>query len=321
MRSLVAVCLFMLVSPVAQALEHHLLIVSGIGGTEAYRQQFSSQVAQLTQAALDAGIHQDNIVILAADSATAGHRPADKQTILQAIGEIDARAGATDRVFVVLIGHGNPRGDSAVFNLPGPDISADELGAALDRFGERQLVVINTASASGPFIRRLAASNRVVMTATASAQEFHAPLFGRFLINAFVTAGADRDKDDRISMLEAFDFARREVRRSYDSDKRLLIEHALLDDNGDGEGSLEPGEYEADGTLANRIYLQQPHSAATGASQDLLAMQQRKQVLEQSIRDLRRQRDTLDRRNYYDQLESLLVDLALLTRQIRAGDG
>lgn len=321
MRSLIAICLCMLVAPMAKALEHHLLIVSGIGGTAAYRQQFSSQVEQLAQAALGAGIQPDNIVILAAESATTGHRPADKQSMLRAIGEIDARAGARDRVFVVLIGHGNPRGDSAVFNLPGPDISADELGAALDRLGERQLVVINTASASGPFIRPLAASNRVVMTATASGQEFHAPLFGRFLVEAFVTAGADRDKDDRISMLEAFDFARREVRRSYDSDKRLLIEHALLDDNGDGEGSLEPGEYEADGGLANRIYLQQPPTAASGASSQLVAMLQRKQALEQSIRDLRSRRDSLERRDYYDQLEDLLVDLALLTRQIRAGDG
>jgi len=321
MRSAIAICLLMLVSPIAQALQHHLLIVSGIGGTEAYQQQFSSQVEALKQAALDAGFQRDNIVILAANSTNAEHRSADKQTVLQAIGEIDARADPSDRVFVVLIGHGNPRGESAVFNLPGPDISADELGTALDRLGERQLVVINTASASGPFIKRLAASNRVIMTATASGQEFHAPLFGGFLVKAFATSSADRDKDDRISMLEAFDYARREVRRSYDSDKRLLIEHALLDDNGDGEGSLDPGEYEDDGRLANQVYLQQPPTAASGASPQLVAMLQRKRTLEQSIRELKRQRDNLDRGYYYDRLEGLLIDLALLTRQIRTGDG
>ena len=87
-----------------------------------------------------------------------------------------------------------------------------------------------------------------------------------------------------------------------------------------GEGSLEPGEYESDGALANRVYLQQPRSAATGASSELVAMLQRKQGLEQSIRDLKRQRDNLEQRGYYEQLENLLIDLALLTRRIRAGD-
>ena len=320
MKTVIAACLLLLASHNALALQHHLLIVSGIGGTEAYRQQFTSQAETLMQAALDAGIARDNVLMLVAESDGANYRPADKQSLLQAIREIDTRAGIEDRVFVILIGHGNARGDSALFNLPGPDLSADELGAALDLLGERQLVVVNTASASGPFIKRLAAGNRIVITATASGQEFHAPLFAGFFVSAFATAGADRDKDERISMLEAFDFARREVQRSYDSDKRLLTEHALLDDNGDGEGSLEPGEYEADGMLANRVYLQQPRSAATGASSELVAMLQRKLELEQSIRDLKRQRGNMERVSYYDRLESLLIDLALLSRQIRAGD-
>lgn len=320
MKRLILVCLAILVALPAGAQQHHLLVVSGIGGIDDYRQQFARQSRQLQQAALDAGILRDNIVILAAQADDPDYRPADKQTLLRAIREIGARAAPEDRVFVILIGHGNARGASAVFNLPGPDISADELGAALDELGERQLVIVNTASASGPFVRRLSGSNRVVMTATASAQEFQAPLFGGFFVSAFVSGGADRDKDERISMLEAFEFARSEVRRSYDRSKRLLTEHALLDDNGDGEGSLEPGEYQADGALANRVYLQQPPSAASGAPPHLVAMLERKQALEQSIYELKRQRESLARPDYYDRLENLLVELALLTRQIRAED-
>jgi len=321
MKALVLASLAILAVTRAEALQHHLLVVSGIGGTDEYHQLFASQSKQLMQAALDAGVERHNIVMLAAQGDDPDFRPADKQTLLRAIREIGARADAVDRVFVVMIGHGNARGDSAVFNLPGPDISADELAAALDQLGDRQLVIVNTASASGPFVRRLSANNRVVMTATASGQEFQAPLFGGFFVSAFVGDGADRDKDDRVSMLEAFDFARREVRRSYDSEKRLLTEHALLDDNGDGEGSLDPGEYQSDGALATRIYLQQPRSAASGASDELVAMLQHKQTLEQSIRALKQQRDGLQRHHYYDRLEDLLVELALLTRQIRAEGG
>ena len=41
---------------------------------------------------------------------------------------------------------------------------------------------------------------------------------------------ADGDKDGRVSVFEAFDFAKKEVARSYEADKKLLTEHAVLSD-------------------------------------------------------------------------------------------
>jgi hypothetical protein len=221
-------------------------------------------------------------------------------------------------VFVVLIGHGNPREGDAAFNLPGPDITATELAAALDALSGRQLVIVNTASASGPFVRALSAPGRVVITATASGREYFATLFGEHFVTAFAEAGADRDKDQRISMLEAFDFARYEVRRAFESEKKLLTEHALLDDNGDGEGSTDPGEFASDGALADRVYLQQAPSVALGASPELVGLFEQKHAIEDSILALKRRRDELEHEDYYAQLERLLVDLALLGRDIRA---
>lgn len=316
-------CLLLLATPL-QAVQHHLLIISGIGGIESYRQKFARTSLSLMQSAINAGIDKNNIVLLVAEATAetpASHRLADKSTINQALQEIDARAGAEDRIFVMLIGHGNPRDDSAVFNLPGPDLSAGELAAALTVLNERAMVIINTASASGPFIKTLSGDNRIVITATSSGREYHATLFGEFFVAAFAAAGADRDKDERISMLEAFDYARHEVQRSFESEKLLLTEHALLDDNGDGDGSLNPGEFQADGALANRVYLQPPWSLATGASSELIQMLQRKQVIELSITDLKMQRSSMTPVKYYAELEKLLVDLALLSRQIRAQGG
>jgi hypothetical protein len=50
-------------------------------------------------------------------------------------------------------------------------------------------------------------------------------------------------------------------------------------------------------------------------------MMQRKQDLEQSIGELKRRRESLPRIDYYARLEELLVDLALLSREIRAQGG
>ena len=318
MKAACAALLLLLVAAPAVARQHHLLIVSGIGGSPEYSQQFGQQATRLAEAARAAGVAAENIVSLSADPAAAGAERADKAAVFAAIEKIAVRAEPQDRIFVVLIGHGNPREDGAVFNLPGPDMSAAELAEALELLGDREQVIVNTASASGPFIGPLSATNRVVITATSSGREYHATLFPEYFIAAFAAPGADRDKDERISMLEAFEFARREVRRDYEGEKRMLIEHALLDDNGDGEGSLEAGEFLPDGGLANRIHLQQPPSAAQGASAELLAMQGRKQALELSISDLKRRRESLAHDDYYAELELLLVELALLNRQIRA---
>lgn len=314
----------LLLATAVHAVQNHLLIVIGIGGTESYNQQFARVASNLKQSALAAGIARENIILLSAPPAVdedPGHRLSEKATIAQSLREISAKAAAEDRVFVVLIGHGNPRGDSAVFNLPGPDISADDLAAALDVLGERTTIIINTASASGPFIKSLSRPNRVVITATSSGREYHAPLFGGYFVAAFGAPGADRDKDERISMLEAFDYARHEVERNFASEKRLPTEHALLDDNGDGDGSPDPGEFNADGALAQRIYLQPPWSLASGASTELLEMLQRKQTLEQSISELKQQRERMARKQYYVELETLLLDLALLSREIRTQGG
>ena len=316
--------LWLCVTPLAQAAQHHLLIVSGIGGTEAYRELFTDRSTRLYESAIEAGIDKNNVILLSEiplPDTSQPHRISDKPTILQALREIGARAQVDDRIFVVLIGHGNPRGDGAAFNLPGPDISAAELAAALTGLEKQLVVIVNTASASGPFINALSGSNRVVISATSSGREYHATLFGDYFVSAFAESGADMDKDERVSMLEAFAYARRETRRAFDNEKRLLTEHALLDDNGDGEGSLDPGEFETDGALANRVYLQQPPSLALGASAELVEMQRRKQELEQSISDLKRQRESLPRVDYYARLEGLLVDLALLSREIRAQGG
>ncbi|MDH3534167.1 MAG: C13 family peptidase [Gammaproteobacteria bacterium] len=304
----------------AAAARHHLLIVSGIGGTDEFSQQFARRAGSLYQSGLDADIDPANIHLLSAQQvpqASGRTRAADKATLLRTIDEIGASAGTGDMVFIVLVGHGNPRGDGAVFNLPGPDISAAELAAKLAGFTGQTLVVVNTASASGPFVRALSGDNRVIITATSSGREYHATLFGEYFVAALADAGADRDKDQRISMLEAFDYARREVRREFDSEKRLLTEHALLDDNGDGVGSLEPGEFAADGEVANRTYLQQPRSLATGADAEMVAMLERKRDIEIAIGNLKKRRENMSSNVYYDELEVLLVDLALLSRKIR----
>ena len=75
------------------------------------------------------------------------------------------------------------------------------------------------------------------------------------------------DKDGRVSMLEAFTWTRRRVAESYERDGQLLTEHAVLDDDGDGKGTDEPGQPGGDGALARTLFLSAA-AAARAAGRD-----------------------------------------------------
>ena len=128
------------------------------------------------------------------------------------------------------------------------------------------------------------------------------------------------DKDERVSLLEAFRYATGEVRRRYERDNEMLTEHALLDDDGDGEGSLEPSPDGPDGALANRFFLALAPAALAGATADdpaVAALLVRKGEVEDGIAALRARRDEMEEEEYDAQLETLLVELAGINRAIR----
>jgi hypothetical protein len=156
---------------------------------------------------------------------------------------------------VLLIGHGSAQGGEARFNLPGPDLTAADFGQLLARFSTQRVALVNAASASGDFVVALSAPNRTIITATRGASEKNETVFGGYFVKAFAGEVADTDKDGQVSLLEAFSYARREVERFYQSENRLQTEHALLDDNGDGEGSRDPDASATDGANARRFLL------------------------------------------------------------------
>jgi hypothetical protein len=164
----------------------------------------------------------------------------------------------------------------------------------------------------------LSRAGRVIITATKSPFERNATRFGGQFVAALAGDGADADKDGRVSMLEAFLFARRETGRIYESDNRLLTEHAVLDDNGDKVGSAAPGAEGEDGALARTLFLgnSQPRIAASDSAGVRLEREARD--FEARINALRGRKATMKEDEYQSQLESLLVELALRNEALRS---
>lgn len=314
----------------AQSTRTHVIIVAGIGGEPQYTETYYQWGARLADVAVQRwGVQPGDVTFLAEkpemDPARIDGR-STKEEIDAALRDIATNAGPADQVFITLIGHGSYQAGEGRFSLPGPDLTGAEFAVMLGQLGHRRVIVANTSSASGEFVQPLAAPDRIVIAATKSGMERNEARFAGHFIDAFAEDGADTDKDGAVSMLEAFEFARIEVAKAYERDNRLLTEHAVLDDNGDGKGSDEPAADKEDGRLAASTFL--GRGAATlsggpppGAAPELRALYARKLELEKQIEDLKAVRATMDRTRYETELEKLLIELALNSQEIRKMEG
>lgn len=303
--------------------DSHLLVVTGVGGEQVYTERFHGWAIRVVEAALEAGLSEDNVVYLGERPDLDPERIRSRSTGENLLAEIEAlgrRSSSGDDVWILLFGHGSGSSGPPRFNLPGRDLVAAQYATALEPLADRRLVFINASSASGGFIAPLAHEGRVVITATRSGAQGNEALFGGYLAEALDGAAGDRNKDGRTSALEAFEFAQREVERYYRQAGQIRTEHALLEDNGDGKGSLEPAGVEAsgpvDGRLASLVLLGEETlpEALTEESRELI---ERRGEIERRIDELRLQRETLDEAVYLSELQDLMVELALVDRELR----
>jgi len=312
--------------PMSQAGETYLVVVSGIGGEPRFSDAFLEWGSQIVEAAGSKyGVPRENIVFLAEKAGGAGVTgESRREHVEKAVADVAARATPADLLFVVLIGHGSFRGSESRINLPGPDLSAQDFAAMLDGVKAR-VAFANTASASGEWAKTLSGENRAIVTSTKSGNERNESVFGRFFAQAFAEDVADADKDGRVSLLEAYDFARSEVRRHYEGDGLLLTEHAQIEDTGDGKPGEEAGPDGTEGALAARMYLGAGGASGSAmpadAGPELRALYDTKRELEEKIAALRSRRASMEEAEYQAELEPLLIELARTDQQIRRLSG
>lgn len=302
----------------------HVLIVTGASGEPRFGTTFHTEATGMRSSAMTTlGIPDSLIIYLsedrARDPATIAGR-STKEGLTKAFETIASRAKPDDLVFILLIGHGTADKDVSRFNLPGPDMTDAEFAKQLDRFGAQTVAFVNASSASGDFVKRVAGPRRIIITATKSGFEGNETIFASHFVAAYAKDGADQDKDGRISLLEAFGYARREVQRAYEKDNKLLTEHAVLDDDGDGVGHADASDKGPDGLRARSLFLAPAAGisaavAATPQGVELLATQRRVQA---QIDSLRLVKAGMSEEDFQKALEPLMVQLAEATRALRA---
>lgn len=304
----------------------HVLIISGLAGEDRFAKAFAEAgFAIANTAQTKYGVPAANVVWLAETKelhARVNDR-STKENVQSALSALATRAGAQDRVLIVLYGHGSFAAGESRINLPGPDITAKELSALLQPLQTQRIAVVNTSSASGGFVADLAAPNRVVITATKSGMEANETVFGNYFAAAISGTDADTDKDGRVSLLEAFEYARREVAREYQMANKLLTEHAVIDGVGDGKGVAQAEETSPHARAARAFFLGSLSVTASGkpVTPALRALYDTRARLQTQIDDLRARKDSMQPAAYEAALEKLLVELATNAQAIRRAEG
>ena len=302
-----------------------LLVLVGLAGDPEHGELFHKWGGELAESAGRLGVPADHVVYLVDQTQEGDKNVTGKATVEEISKTFDRfakQATPEDAVYVVLIGHGSYDGKTAKFNLPGPDISAADFNAQFRKLPTKQIVFVDTTSASGPFINDLSAAGRTIITATRNGAENFSTLFGGYFVDALTGDEADADKNRRVSMLEAFQFAKAAVQRAYEKEGLLSTEHALLDDNGDKSGSADPSTNGPDGKVASLLAIGSAADAAalpTDPKLRALVLEQRE--LEHRVESLRLLKESMDPAKYQSELEKLVTDLALKTREIRSLEG
>jgi hypothetical protein len=287
----------------------YYVTVAGLGGEPEYEQRFTGLANDLDKL-LKASGGDAHVYTLTGSNATKAH-------LTDTMNAIARDSKPDDALTLILIGHGSFDTVEYKFNLPGPDISGEELAALCDRVPARRQLIVNTTSASGGSIGALQKPGRIVIAATKTGTEKNATVFARYFVEALRDASADVDKNDAISALEAFQYADRKTASFYEAQKRLATEHAVIEDTGKKEGVRAPSTENGEGMLASNFVLLRIGAAQKEANDPAKrALIDRKEEIERKIDTLKYQKAAMPVDDYKKQLADALLELARVQQEL-----
>jgi hypothetical protein len=174
--------------------------------------------------------------------------------------ELDVLAGAikpTDRFIFYYVGQANVVVETLRLNLPGKDITHKQLAKWINQIKASSVLVVLDCPGAGLSAQAIKGDGRIILCGSRSDQRY-STRFSRYFVPALVDTKSDINGDSRVSLLEAFTRASRQVDDFYRKQQLLTTETPVLEDNGDGVASQQPWKYEEDekdGLAASKFFL------------------------------------------------------------------
>jgi hypothetical protein len=273
----------------------HYVIVQGLPGEPGYEERFSEETGKIAEAAKRTAGDPARVHLLK-------DRGATQEKVVQTFVALKNALNADDTVTVILVGHGSYDGDDYKFNIPGPDLTASRLAGLMDDLPAERQLVVNATSSSGASIETLQGKGRIVITATKSGRERNATVFSRYWAEAFENPEADADKNQTVTVQEAYQYAETKVKVYFENARLLASEHPRME-----------GELASTFTLVRL-----GESAAILSDPKLQPLVKQREDLQTKIELLKLRKDAMGEREYFNELQGLLLKLAELEEEISA---
>ena len=244
----------------AESGKTYVLIVSGINKDSKDRLAKDRAAADLSRFFLDiAGVKPERLRVLADSKSTdrKGSGISTAENLKEQMNRFAASVNPVDRFIFYYIGQANVVSDSLRLNLPGPDISHEQLAELINGIEASSMLIVLDCPGAGLAVKTVAGKGRIVIGAC-TADQHYSTQFSKYFVPALVDKGSDVDGNGRISLLEAFTSASRGVDDFYRLQSLLTTETPVLEDDGDGAASKQPWKYEQnkmDGLAASRFFL------------------------------------------------------------------
>ncbi len=174
-----------------------------------------------------------------------GAREANAENVAQTLKTLSQSIRPEDTFIFYYVGQANIVKQTLRLNLPGPDMTHDALSKLLKAIEPRRSLIVLDCPGAGLAIESLTGENRIVI-AGAQANQPWSTQFSRYFIPAMSALQADYNRDNRISILEAFRHASIQLDDSYRQNEWIKTENPLLEDDGDAAASQQPWTLEPD---------------------------------------------------------------------------
>lgn len=238
----------------------YVMIVSGINKDPAERQVKDKAVADFSRFLLErAGVPSERLSVLVQNGSPAW-KDAKTSTAENIREQLRTFAGAIapqDRFVFYYVGQANIVQEKVRLNLPGVDITHEQLAEWMEGIKVSSMLIVLDCPGAGMAVKALTGPDRVVISACTPEQRY-STRFSQYFIPALSDDRGDSDADGRVSVLEAFAQACKQLDEFYRDQGLLKTETPVLEDDGNGTPSEEPWRHErdrTDGAAAARFFL------------------------------------------------------------------
>ncbi len=233
----------------------HALVINGLNKDAQDRLSKDRTLQSLRRYLLaTAGVDPSRLAVL--DAGDANEAPT-RDNLAKAMSTFASTVGPQDRFLFYYMGQANAVTGKLRLNLPGADVTHEDVAGWLSPIRAGTQLIVLDCPCAGLAAKALAGPGRIIVCATTETQVYSTS-FGRYFVRALTEPESDTDSDGRVSALEAFTAAARQIEQWYRDQQILPTETPCLEDNSDGVPSERPWRHTVeavDGLAASTFFL------------------------------------------------------------------